>query len=165
MCKTLGLQASPYGIGKALGKYLWLHRSAVDELTINNKDIILSVMDDEFCVVRIVKGSDTFQLSHSPAFDDEREPTIHGHKTYLVINGQAELSKTQHYQTKNLLIFHHKHLFVSSLYEGFCQLESVEWSLKWRKTLPRTRAISSRIGRINGWKYILNTYDLNRDKS
>lgn len=155
ICKELGLQASPLGVGKALNKHIWLHISALRSLPVENKAAILDVMDQNFCVVRIDIKASTFQLSDCPDFDNEREPTIHGHKSYEVVNGVAQLIKEQNAKSDNFLIFHHKHLFVNADYEGFDVSESKAWSLLWRSQLPRTRAISSRIGRLNGWNEAL----------
>ena len=158
--RTLGLSASPYGVGKSLGKHVWLHKSALVDLDVKNKDLILTVMTHGYCVVRLDNDSDSFQLSLCPGFNDEREPKIHGHKTYTVIGGEVSLLKSTIYQTKNLLIYHHKHLFVTSTYSDFDRQEAIDWSFTWKSALPSSRNISSRIGRINGWVAVLKSYML-----
>lgn len=161
--KILGLQKSRYIVGKSLGKYTWLHVSALNTINHELKDVILSVINNDYCVVRLEKGTSTFQLSLCSNFNSQREPVITGHRTYEIINSTAHLIKETVYKSVNPLVFHHKHLFVSHNYKGFDIQSSIDWSLLWKSKLPSTREISSRIGRTMGWNKILNDYGLVTD--
>lgn len=160
LVKILNLQKSHLGSGKALGQHVWLHRSAVEAIEHPFKSVILSLMDDRYCVVRLDKKSSNIQLSLCPGFDLEREPLILGHKTYLLKNNSSALLKSQIYQTDNSLIFHHKHLFVTPNYSGFDIQTSIQWSLAWKRKLGSCRKTSSRIGRINGWNESLRLNEI-----
>jgi|TARA_R110002060_G_scaffold9059_1_gene13474 hypothetical protein len=158
-CKRLGLQSSYLGVGKCLGKHVWLHISALDDvIDLPFKDVILSVMDTQYCVVRLHNTSLAFQLSFCPYFDEQQEPVILGNKSYDIINGKALLRKTSLAQTTNYTIFHHKHLMVSPTYKGFCLRKSELWSEHWKSAVPKCRRISSSIGRINAWEAVKQHY-------
>ena len=153
----MGLQKSWLGFGKALGDYVWPHSLGLRASNYCNKDLILPLMDEHYCVVRVNKKNASFQLSKCPDFNSQREPHIIGHRNY---SASGELEKERIPVTENHLIFHHKHLFVPPGYEGFNTDKAKQWSLRWKSILPSCRAVSSRIGRINGWHEQLLKYGL-----
>lgn len=157
MHKLLGLIESSLGFGKQLGEYTWLHASALKCSDYALKDTILHYMDVDFCVVRISKKNQSFQLSNCPLFDRQREPVILGQRSY---SDSGKLIKESIVNTQNPFIFHHKHLFVAPHYSEFDIHKSRQWSILWKSTLPQCRSVSSRIGRVNGWREQLNKYAL-----
>lgn len=157
--KRLGLQSSYLGVGKRLGKHIWLHKTGLQSITdLPYRDLILSLMDEKYCVVRLCSENLSFQLSLCPYFDHQTEPWILGHKSFEIIDDDAVLIKSSLAQTNNYLIYHHKHLMVSPHYTGFYLDKSVRWSEKWKAALPKSRHITSKIGRRQGWSAVLDEY-------
>jgi hypothetical protein len=163
LLKTLNLQKSRLGVGKSLGQQIWLHKSTLPALEIPHKQEILSSMDNDYCIVRISKNPNAYQLSSCPDFNTSREPLIHAQKSFVIVNGKANLSKTTCYSSDNGLIFHHKHLFVRPDYKGFSVEEAIKWSLTWKAEIGICRKTSGSIGRIRQWNDVLTQLKLPLD--
>lgn len=146
---------------KKIGGAIYIHRSNVDELTLEQLDLVwdrwkkLADTDypcNSFEVIKI--KNDTVSFIVCEGWDSLREPIV-GNAYNVKADGSVKLTKKRE---KNPQIYHHKWMFVSEDYEGFDVEESKEWSKKWLSVVPK--GLSSSLGSINNWKKFLSDYNL-----
>ncbi|MEZ8733858.1 hypothetical protein [Vibrio sp. 10N.239.312.D08] len=135
----------PYNgiVGKKIGSNVWLHKSS--QHTLLSADEIDRVVGSgfEYDVVRIDLKSRKLTLIKCVDFDLTHEPV-------LVESLNLDTGKITK-QGANPLIYHHKYLFVTPEYAGFCYHQSKQRGELWQSLSPRTRDFSSRIGRREFW--------------
>ena len=104
----------------------------------------------DFCIIVIKK--DSVQFVQSSDWDENFEPTVEDRLNYS--DGVFSLSKGS---VNNPLIFHRRHLFVSSEYKGFSVKEDKDRVDSWLKFSPD----KSRMGRRLWWNDFLERNGLN----
>ncbi len=138
------------GIGKMLGRNIWVHVSAIHTLP---SDVNVKQLIDKYdsiinpSIVRYDHLSKCVALIECNDFDLIDEPTV-GNSLLIKSGGETTLTK----QGKNPLIYHHKWLMVSVDYKGFDIASSMKRSLLWKSLLGTNAALSSRIGRKSFWE-------------
>lgn len=142
------IKRSKYGVGKAIGGSIYLHRSYhSDVIPDEDYDQAVAYLEDagyneeDFNCIRwdVAKGSISFQ--EAPDFDTAREPVVGDFVTVDYSTGKIKKGHSDY-------IWHGKWLWVRNDYRGFNVRKSWEWSKKWMSTLTET-ADGNGVGRWN----------------
>ena len=139
----------PWGVGKDIGGFVYLHRMYVRGLPDNIRARIVDAENhiyeagfhiNQFNTVKIGKNVDNITFILSPDFDTEPEPTS---AEWVLWNGETVRTG------KSNQIWHHKWLWVKDDYPAFDVEESVQRSQEWLK-IPDIEF--SRIGKRETWE-------------
>lgn len=136
-------------IGKKVGNNLYVHKSAVDYLTIDEISFIQSMLvyvppDFNYHIIKFNLKEQKLTVIQSLDFDTASEPNV-GDSILVYDNKQIKFRKSN-----NLQIYHHKWMFVNSNYTGFDITKSKNRSKYWKniiKNLENTvRNVKCKIG-------------------
>lgn len=151
---------------KKIGTTFYVHKSNIEELfSLIDKDTSqrINIAREElpksfdYSIIKYDKKSNKVSFISSPDWDLAREPLVGDSYTTDIFNISFKIIKSKGQ------IYHHKWMFVADDYTGFNIEESKRWSKLWTESLPRDRAIKSRIGYKKYWNEILNQFNLPLD--
>lgn len=142
-------------IGKKMMGCLYIHKSAIDTLSLDEKSLYLNkikfIKDFEFDVIKINLKKQEVSFIKSDDWDDNPEPSV----------GDSIIVKednTIKYTKGNNLIYHHKWMFVCDDYEGFDVEASKRRSELWMNhpsilllKNKKDEKFNSKIGRRPYW--------------
>ena len=158
-------------MGKVVGTTLYLHKSAVDTLPSDlfNKynthlKAMLNEMEFDFDVIAISKSDVHFvQCSE---WDTEDEPIVEDRVAVWQINDEWKV-ELRHAPVNNPFIYHHKHLFVNSDYQGFnvdenkLRTHRIELAIHTECLSGVSRKdITTRMGRLDYWEKFCKKHSL-----
>ena len=148
MMSQLPKRDRKYGIGKRMGKSVYVHSSAIGVLPeIVRKRIMRAEMSNnlfDWTVIKYNESNENISLIESVDWDDADEPTV-GQVLILKHDGGRKLIKP----SKDPWIYHHKWLFVADDYDGFDVRQSIDRSLQWM-SIPGIDY--NRIGKKSFWE-------------
>lgn len=131
--------------GKTIAGKTYLHHSAIkcrpDLQTFVLAALQYLPINWDWNVVRVCPKTREIAFFQSPDFDSAFEPTV---GPALIINSMGQIRKW----SQSGFIYHHKHLFVASDYQGFDLSASIRRSSQWEKLNPD----KSKIGRRSYWE-------------
>jgi hypothetical protein len=145
---------------KKVAMYLYVHRSALDALSLEQQVRVKDCMNllpeafSEFTVIKYNTKDNSVSFIISSDFDIANEPTV-GDSIKFCSNGLIRVLKSKGQ------IYHHKWQFVKSDYIGFDINESMKRSELWTTIIPQITEIKSRIGFRRYWNMLLESYNIN----
>lgn len=153
-----------FGVGKFIGGNIYLHKLYVDLLpdTYHN---VLSIFrkkypDVDFQIVKYHIGTQSYSFIQSPDFNTSPEPIV-GNSYQVTLNGKITITK----QKNNPQIYHHKWNFVKDNYPYFNVSESIQRSIQWKSIIGINKEISSKIGTLNYWNFLLKDFNISSHTS
>lgn len=146
------IKRSPkYGVGKQMGKFVYLH-SSYENLLPNiepfKKILVKNYPDFKYNIVKY--SPEVVSFLYSPDFDSANEPLV---QEFVTIKTDGS-----HKKGRSNTIYHHKWLFVGDDYTGFDVHEAIQRSRDW---LAIPNIDFSRIGQSRA--YWLAFLDANRE--
>lgn len=146
---TLPKRCRRYGVGKAIGGAVYVHRSYEHLLGPPVEAAKLHLPENAtYAVVKYREATGTVSFIASPDFDTATEPTV---GDVWVVSAEG---RVKHFPPPvDPFIYHHKWLFVADDYSGFNVEESKARSRAWM-TLPGVDY--SRIGKRSFWKNVIS---------
>lgn len=145
------------GMGKTMRNNLYIHKSIIDQLPQDVKQLVYNAMkyiNIDYDIIKINNTSQAVTFISSLDWDTAHEPTV-GDSVTVYNNGEIKQTRAS---TNNPLIYHHKWQFVADDYKGFDVEESKRRSELWMnhpKILELKAApgenFNSRIGRRQYW--------------
>jgi len=127
-------------IGKVIGNYKYIHRSAACKLSKEEYEFIVTRMDyltrccnydsskfsiENYPIIKFNIKENRLSYIKSPDWDSASEPIV-GDSYLIDSSGVIKFRKSNNKQ-----IYHHKWMFVSDDYTGFDVEESKRWSKTW----------------------------------
>ncbi|MCM1223257.1 MAG: hypothetical protein NC548_53275 [Lachnospiraceae bacterium] len=150
------IKRSKYGVGKAIGGSIYLHRSyhsdVIPEEDYNEAVAILEdagYSEEDFNCIRWDESKNSISFQEAPDFDTAREPVVGDFVTVDYSTGKIKKGHSDY-------VWHHRWLWCKNDYIGFDVKESWEWSREWLNTLTEP-ADGNGIGR---WKAQLQRFGL-----
>lgn len=143
---------SKYGVGKAMGDQLYIHKKYVTDVVpadVWAKAKKLVPRGFSFNTLVYNPKKNTIRFDEAPDFDTAREPIPGDSVTVNYVTG--DVGSVKHSDS----IWHHKWLWVKDDYTGFDVEKSKQWSRLWTSKLKETA-----IGRAEHWKQQLSKYSL-----
>jgi len=145
-------------VGKRIGKYTYIHKSALLELSSVEYFFLMKAyeyLDDykdfDYQIAKFSMDEGRVTFIQSQDWDTAREPIV-GDRILVDENNQVKFSLSNNKQ-----IYHHKWMFVKDDYDGFDVEESKKWSEKWQnhpyvlRMLEEDKSFKSRIGYKDFW--------------
>ena len=114
-------------IGKKVGNYLYVHVSAIDTLTLEQRNFIKMNVPVIFNIVKLNLKLTDVSFIYSPDWDISPEPFIEHSIKY---NGN--FSKVKFESIENPPIYHGKGFMVKDDYRGFDKQESINKYKSWQ---------------------------------
>ena len=114
-------------IGKKVGNYLYVHVSAIDILTLEQRNFINIDVPIIFNIVKLNLKLTDVSFIYSPNWDISPEPYIQ-----YSIKYNGVFSKVRLESTENPSIYHGKGFMVKDDYKGFNKQESINRYNSWQ---------------------------------
>lgn len=129
------IKRSKYGVGKAIGGSIYLHRSYHhDVISDEDYSAAVQILEDagydetDFNCIRWDESKNSISFQEAPDFDTAREPVVGDYVTVNYTSGQIKKGHSDY-------IWHHRWLWCKNDYTGFDVAESWNWSRKWLNVL------------------------------
>lgn len=145
---------------KKIGGAVYVHWTAYRELSKEQQSLVKKAAKicpigfDKSEVYKVDLKNKKVSFIECKDFDTAREPEVG--RSWCV---NIETKEIKEIKAKGQ-IYHHKWMFVKNDYDGFDIEESKTWSQLWENTLPKDRAVKSRIGYKKYWNEYLELYGL-----